>query len=117
MPSSKTPCVEGYVTMSAARSSLCACRFGAQICQVYVSPRVAGHGYNFHAGHGGAGGIGAVGGSRDQADAAIRLAARFVIFLNDQQAGVFALRAGIGLEGAAGQTGDFRTANLPVVGK
>ena len=37
----------------------------------------------------------------------MRLAARLVVFLNDKQPGVLPLRAGIGLERAAGQAGDF----------
>ena len=56
----------------------------------------------------GAGGVGAVRGSGNQTDVAVRLAARFVIGADDQQAGVFALRAGVGLQRNAGEAGDFR---------
>ena len=51
-----------------------------------------------HAGHCGAGGIGAVRRLRDQRDVALRLAARGVERLDDEQAGELALRPGIRLE-------------------
>ena len=38
----------------------------------------------------------------------MRLAARFVICADDEQPGVFALRAGVGLQRNAGETGDLR---------
>jgi hypothetical protein len=81
---------------------------GAQVGDHDISRGVAGDGDDAPAGHGGAGGVGAVGGGGDEADAASGLAAGGVIFLNDKEAGVFALRAGIGLEGTSGQAADFR---------
>ena len=80
---------------------------GAQVGHVNVAFVVAGHGHDFQPGHDGAGGIGAVRGGGDEADVAVSLAAVEVPGANDEQAGVFALRAGIGLERDAGETGDL----------
>ena len=60
--------------------------------------RIASDGDDFHPGHDGAGGIGAVSGSRDQANIAMRFATALVIFADHEQAGVFALRTGVGLQ-------------------
>ena len=62
-----------------------------------------------------AGGIGAVGGGRDEADVAMAFAARFVIGADGEQAGVFALRAGVGLQGDGGKAGDLGEPVLEVV--
>ena len=61
-------------------------RFGAQIGDVDVAVLVAGDGDDFHSCHDGAGGIGAVRGGGDEANIAMRLAARFVIAADDEQA-------------------------------
>jgi hypothetical protein len=45
--------------------------------------------------------------SGDQADVAVALAARFVVGADRQQARVFALRAGVGLQGDRGEAGDL----------
>ena len=66
--------------------------------RINVSAGIARHRNDAPAGHRGAGRIGAVGGSGNEADAPARLSARFVKFLYDKEAGVFALRAGIGLQ-------------------
>ena len=98
MVSSKTPCVDGYVTISAARSFLCAsalARKSATSMLPFASHATA---TTFIPAMAALAGIGAVRGSGNQADVAMRLAARFVILANDQQAGVFALRAGVGLQ-------------------
>ena len=59
------------------------------------------------AGHDRAGRVGAVGGSGNEADVAVRLAARCVITANGEQAGVFALRAGVRLQRNRGEAGDL----------
>ena len=71
---------------------------GAQIVDVDVAARVAGDHDHVHADHAGGRRIGAVRGRRDQAHLAMRLAARGVIGADRQQAGIFALRAGIRLQ-------------------
>ena len=73
-------------------------RLGAEIVDVDVAARVAGHHHDLHADHAGGGRIGAVRGGGDQADLAMRLAARGVIGADRQQPGIFALRAGIRLQ-------------------
>ena len=52
-------------------------------------------------------GIGAVGGGGNEADVAMRFAARRVIAADREQAGVFALRAGVGLQRDGGEAGDL----------
>jgi hypothetical protein len=52
-------------------------------------------------------GIGAVGRSGNQANPAMRIAARFMVGADDEQAGVFALRPGVGLQRNAGEAGAF----------
>ncbi len=71
---------------------------GPQIGHVNVAVLVAGDGDDFQPGHDGAGGVGAVRGSRDEADVAVRFAAAFVLGADDEQAGVFALGTGVGLQ-------------------
>ena len=73
-------------------------RLGAQIIDVDVAARIARHHHDLHAGHAGRSRIGAVRGRRNQADLAVRLAARGVIAADREQAGIFALRAGIRLQ-------------------
>ena len=53
---------------------------------------------DFESGHDRAGRIGAVRRSRNQTNVAMRFAARSVIFADREQAGVFALRAGVRLQ-------------------
>ena len=79
----------------------------AEVGHVDVPLCVARDGDDFHAGHHGAGGVRAVRAVRDEADVAVRLAVRREILGNDQQARVFALRAGVGLERDAREAGDF----------
>ncbi len=80
---------------------------GAEVGEIDVAVLVAGDGDDGEAGHDGAGGVGAVGGGGDEADVAVRLAAGLVIFVDDEEAGVFALRTGVGLEGNAREAGDL----------
>ena len=61
-----------------------------------------------HAGHHRARGIGSMRGDGDQADVAMRLAPRFVVAANGQQARVFPLRTGVGLQRYRGEAGDIR---------
>ena len=80
---------------------------GPEVGEADVAVVVAGHGHDAQAGHDGAGGVGAVGGGRDQTDAPMIIAARIEVSADDEQAGVFALGAGVGLEGDGGKAGDF----------
>jgi len=68
-----------------------------------------------HAGHDRAGGIRPVRAGRDQADVAMRLAARAVIFSNDEESRVFARRAGIRLQRDAREASDFREPALELL--
>ena len=85
--SSNTPCVDGYVTISAARSLACASALALQIghVDVAVRRRIATD-HDLHPRHDRAGGIGAVRGLRNETDIAMRLAARFMICADHQQA-------------------------------
>ncbi len=74
------------------------CRLGAQIIDVDIAARITGDHHDLHAGHAGGGRIGAVRRRRNQAHPAMRLIARGVIAADRQQAGIFALRAGIRLQ-------------------
>ena len=80
---------------------------GVQVGDIDVAVGVTGDGHDLEAAHGGAGGVGAVGAGGDQADVALALAARFVKRPDGEQAGVFALRAGVGLERHGGEAGDL----------
>ena len=73
-------------------------RLGPEVVDVDVAARVAGDHHHLHAGHRGGRRIGAVRGGGDQADVAMRLAARGVIAADREQPGIFALRAGIRLQ-------------------
>ena len=70
----------------------------AKVSEIDVTGFVATDGNDVEAGHNGAGGIGAVGRSRDQTNIAVRFAAIGVVSVDDEEAGVFALGAGIGLK-------------------
>ena len=74
---------------------------GLQVGQVDVAVLVAARHDHLHAGHLRARGVGAVGGGGDQADVAVALALAFVEGLDREQARVFALRAGVGLQADA----------------
>ena len=92
--------------MIAARSAACASALRLEVGEVDVAVVVAGDDDDLHAGHLRRRGIGAVRGRRDQADVAMRLAARsrdtrWMI----EQARVLALRAGVGLQRHRGVAG------------
>ena len=74
-------------------------RLGLQIRHINVAVPIAGHRNDFHPCHGRARRVGAVRRGGDQANIPVLLAARFMVGADDQQAGVFALRAGIRLQG------------------
>ena len=82
----------------AARSFECFSALARRSFDVDVAARVAGDHHDVHADHRGRRRIGAVRGGGDQADFSMRLAARGVIAADRQQAGIFALRAGIRLQ-------------------
>ena len=70
----------------------------AKIFNVDVALIVALDGHDFKPGHDRAGRIGAVSGHRNQTDIAMPFAALALIRANDQQSGIFALRARVGLQ-------------------
>ena len=72
--------------------------FDAQIIDIDVAARVAFDDDDIHADHLRRCWIGAVRGGGDQADGAVGLAARGMIAADREQAGIFALRAGIRLQ-------------------
>ena len=71
---------------------------GFQVGNIHVAVLVGIHDHNLHTGHVGGGGVGAVGGARNQAHVAFGVALRFVVAADGHHAGVFALRAGVGLD-------------------
>ena len=70
----------------------------AQVLDVDVAARVAGHHHHAHADHAGGSRVGTVGGGRDQTDVALAVAAALVVGTDRQQAGVLTLGAGVGLQ-------------------
>ena len=80
--------------------------FRRQIGQIHIALLVAFGHHHLHAHHLRAGGVGAVGALWNQADIAVALALRRVVGLYRQQARVFTLAAGIGLQADAGIAGD-----------
>ena len=93
---------------------------GADVLHVDIAVGVAAGHDHLHAAHLRAGRVGPMRRFRDQADVAVALATRLVVGTNRQQAGVFALRAGVGLEadrvvaGDVGQHGFERVDQLLV---
>ena len=83
-------------------------RFGAQIGEIDVAIFQRRDRHDFETGHDRAGRIRPVRRVRDETDVAMTFAARGVIFVNREQARVFALRAGIRLQRNRGEAGDLR---------
>ena len=79
---------------------------GRQIGLIDVAGLIALHRHHLHARHHGAGGVGAVGTGGNQADVAVAFTALAMPSANHQQAGVLALRAGIGLQRHRRKPGD-----------
>jgi hypothetical protein len=77
----------------------------AQIRELDIALLVATDHHHLVARHGGGGRVRAMRRRRDQADIPLPFAARLVIGANGQQAGIFPLRAGIGLQRHAGKAG------------
>jgi hypothetical protein len=75
--------------------------FRPHIDHIHITLRIAGHDDDLHAHHLRAGRVGAMGAGGNQADFAMALAARFLPCVDHEQACVFALRAGIGLQADA----------------
>ena len=69
-----------------------------EVGDVDVAVVEAAHHDDIHARHGRAGRIGAVRRGRDQADGAMRVAARQMIAADGEQPGIFALASGVGLQ-------------------
>ena len=88
-----------------------ALKLGAEVTEVDVALVIAGDGDDLETDHDGAGGVGAVGGGGDKADVTVALIVGEMVTADGEKAGVFALRASIGLErdgveaGAFGQPG------------
>ena len=80
--------------------------FGFQIVDVDVAVFVGIDNDDFQTQHSGSRRVGAVGGFRNQADVAVSLAVGFLIAADGEHAAVFALRAGVGLEGNRVKAGD-----------
>ena len=78
-----------------------------EVVDVDVAVVEAAHDDDIHACHGRARRIGAVRGGRDQADRAMRVAARQVIAADGEQSGIFALASGVGLQRHGVEAGDF----------
>src|SRR5437899_2681092 len=76
---------------------------GAKISEIDIAGFVATDRNDFETGHDSAGWIRAVCGGRDQANIAVRLAATGVVSVDNQQAGVFALGASVGLKRDSGK--------------
>ena len=89
--------------------------FHRQIVQVDVALGVAADYDDAEASHMGAGRIGAVRRGWNQADVAMAFPLRFLPAANRQQAGIFALATGIGLQRDRGEAGDFAQHALEVV--
>jgi hypothetical protein len=81
-------------------------RLGAQIGHVDVAARIAADHHDLHARHAARRPDWCRARRGDQADVAMRLAARGVIAADRQQPGIFALRAGIRLQRDRGIAGD-----------
>ena len=79
--------------------------FGGEIFHVDIAVAVAAHHDHLIARHRGGGRVGAVRGGWDEADIPRPLPARFVPGADGKQPGIFALRAGIGLQRHPGKTG------------
>ena len=80
--------------------------FGFQIVDVDVAVFVGIDNDDFQTQHSGSRRVGAVGGFGNQADVAVSLAVGFLIAADGEHAAVFALRAGVGLEGNRVKAGD-----------
>ena len=87
---------------------------GLEVGEVDIAVRVAADDHHAHAGHDRAGGVGAVGGGGDQADVAGLVVAAVVPGADGEQAGIFALAAGVGLERDGVEAGDLLEPGLEV---
>ena len=104
--SSNTPCVDGYVTMSADRFAAFAFAFASRSAMSML-PSSGLHDDDLHARHHRARRIRAVRRLRNEADVAVRVAARLVILADHEQPGVLALRAGVRLQRHRREAGDL----------
>ena len=92
-------------------------RFRAEVLEVDVAIGVTRDRHHLEAAHGGGRGVGAVGAGGDEADVAVALVTRLVVAADREQAGVFTLGAGVGLQRHGGEAGDFRQPSLQVAEK
>ena len=82
-------------------------RLGGEVGDLDVAGRIAGYRDDLQPGHDGGGRVGAVGGHRNEADVAVRIAGRSVIVADGEQARIFALAAGVGLQRDRVEAGDL----------
>ena len=87
---------------------------GLQVGEINVAGLIAGHRHHLQAGHHGAGWVCAVGTGGNQANGAMGVPLAAVPGPDRQQAGIFPLGAGIGLQRHAGKTGDQRQPALQI---
>ena len=82
--------------------------FLTKVRHIDIAVRVAAYRHDGHSGHDRAGRVGPVGGGGNETNIAPGVATREVVGANDEQSGVLALGAGVGLQGDGGKAGDFR---------
>ena len=87
---------------------------GGEVGVVDVAVVLVGDGDDLEAGAHGGGGVGAVGAIGDQADVAVALADGAEVLADDDEAGVFARGAGVGLQRDGGEAGDLGEPGLEI---
>ena len=105
--SSNTPCVDGYVTISADSRSRCSSAFASRSATSMLPSVVLATTTTRMPAMTALAGIGAVRRRRDQHDVARVVAAVAVVGANHHQAGELALRAGVRLQRHGGKAGDL----------
>ena len=91
--SSNTPCVDGYVTMMAAKVPAWRSQMPLEIVEIDIAVRITLHDDDLHPRHGRGGGVGAVRRGWNEAHRALRFIAAAVVCADGKQSGIFALRA------------------------
>ena len=79
-----------------------------QVINIHIAIAVAAHHHHLHARHHGRGRVGAMRGRWDQTNRAVRIAARKMPGANGKKPRIFALAAGIGLQGHSRKASDAR---------
>ena len=107
IPDSNTPCVDGYVAISAPSRSACSVALCFEVVEVDVAVVVGGHHHDAHPGHHRARRVGAVGRRGDQAHVAVLVTPVAVVRADREEAGQLALGPGVRLERHRGVAGDL----------